>query len=139
MSNLVRTCIPSMSSDIATPIAPPTGCGFHPAPYATLFGLSLWTELKVANCTCASGWSCLMNLDLIHFWLSLVPFVRVDFVPAGKILVHRELEVPTVYQRFLTSWQRPINPRTFLVILQAYTRCVRSYRLQARIKFLNKS
>ena len=25
-----------MSSDIATPIAPPTGCGFHPAPYATL-------------------------------------------------------------------------------------------------------
>ena len=31
----------------------------------------------------------------------------VDFVPAEKILVHRELEVHTVYQRFLTSWQRP--------------------------------
>ena len=30
-----------------------------------------------------------------------------EFVPAGKILVHRKLEVYTVYQRFLTSWQRP--------------------------------
>ena len=25
-----------MSPEIATPISPPTGCGFHPAPYATL-------------------------------------------------------------------------------------------------------
>ena len=24
---------------------------------APFFGLSLWTELKVANCACASGWS----------------------------------------------------------------------------------
>ena len=60
-------------------------CGFHLLLYATLtiwtsawrvpavceflsdapfFGLSLWTEFKLANCACASGWSCLMNLDL---------------------------------------------------------------------------
>ena len=26
-----------MSYDLGMPIAPPTGCGFHPAPYATHF------------------------------------------------------------------------------------------------------
>ena len=39
---------------------------------APFFGLSLWTEFKLANCACASGWSCLMNLDLrSKFWLFL--------------------------------------------------------------------
>ena len=47
---------------------------------ASFFGLSLWMEWKVANCACASGWSCLMNLDLIHFSslsiiILIVPFV----------------------------------------------------------------
>ena len=44
----------------------------------------------------------------------------VDFVSVGKIRVQNEVEVHTVYQRFLTSWQRP----TPWVILYAYTRCV---------------
>ena len=81
----------------------------------------------MANCACASGWSCLMNLDLIHFLavFELSSTIRVvDFVPAGKILANRELEVHTVYQKCLTSWQRP----TPLVILHAYTRCVCSCR-----------
>ena len=38
---------------------------------APFFRLSLWTEFKLTNCACASGWSCLMNLDLrskfVHF------------------------------------------------------------------------
>ena len=34
----------------------------------TFFLFSLWTELKVTNCTCASGWSCLMNLVLIRLF-----------------------------------------------------------------------
>ena len=39
---------------------------------APFFGLSLWTESKLANCACASRWSCLMNLDLrSKFWLFL--------------------------------------------------------------------
>ena len=38
----------------------------------------------------------------------------------GKIRVQNEVEVHTVCQRFLTSWQRP----TPWVILYAYTRCV---------------
>ena len=38
---------------------------------APFFGLSLWTEFKLVNCACASGWSCLMNLDLrSKFWVS---------------------------------------------------------------------
>jgi len=44
----------------------------------------------------------------------------VDFVSVGKIRVQNEVEVHTVCQRFLTSWQRP----TPWVILYAYTRCV---------------
>ena len=40
---------------------------------APFFGLSLCTEFQLANCACASGWSCLMNLDLqeskFTFWL----------------------------------------------------------------------
>ena len=67
---------------------------------APFFGLSLWTELKVANCACASGRSCLMNLNL---WLSS----SLSSCWLRSRLVHRELEVHTVYQRFLTSWQRP--------------------------------
>ena len=39
---------------------------------APFFGLSLWTEFKLANCACASGWSCLMNLDLHLPFLYLV-------------------------------------------------------------------
>ena len=35
MSNWCARVSLHMSSDIATPISPPTGCGFHPAPYAT--------------------------------------------------------------------------------------------------------
>jgi len=31
---------------------------------APFFGLSLCMEFQLANCTCASGWSCLMNFDL---------------------------------------------------------------------------
>ena len=42
----------------------------------------------MANCACASGWGCLMNLDL-----SLLD--SCNFVPEGKILGHRELEVHT--------------------------------------------
>ena len=39
---------------------------------APFFRLSPWTEFKLANCACASGWSCLMNLDLrSKFWLFL--------------------------------------------------------------------
>ena len=37
---------------------------------APFFGLSLWTEFKLANCACVSGWSCLMNLDLRSPFLS---------------------------------------------------------------------
>ena len=59
---------------------------------APFFGLSLWTESKLANCACASGWGCLMNLDLSLFGC-------LQLVPAGKILGHRKLEVHTVYQR----------------------------------------
>ena len=43
------------------------------------FRLSLWTELKVANYACASGWSCLMNLDLIHFLVvssTICPYIE---------------------------------------------------------------
>ena len=32
--------------------------------WRNLFGLHLCTEFQLANCACASGWSCLMNLDL---------------------------------------------------------------------------
>ena len=70
--------------------------------------------------------------------LQLLSVYRVvGFVPAGKILVHRELEVHTVYQRFLTSWQRP-TPKDISGYLHAYTRCVATdYKLE--LKFLNKS
>ena len=37
---------------------------------APFFRLSLWTEFKLANCACVSGWSCLMNLDLRSLFLS---------------------------------------------------------------------
>ena len=30
---------------------------------APFVGLSLSAEFQLANCACASGWSCLMNLD----------------------------------------------------------------------------
>ena len=46
-----------------------TGCEFlSDAPF---FGLSLCTEFQLANCACASGWSCLMNFDL-KFHLGLL-------------------------------------------------------------------
>ena len=37
--------------------------------------LSIWMEFKLANCACASGWSCLMNLNLhsISFAVSELP------------------------------------------------------------------
>ena len=39
-------------------------------------------------------------------------------------LVHRELEVHTVYQRFFVQAGKDLHPRTFQVILHTYTRCV---------------
>ena len=50
----------------------------------------------------------------------------VDFVPVGKILVHRELEVHTVYQRFLAG-KDLYTPQDISACL--YQMC--SYRLQA--------
>ena len=79
---------------------------------APFFGLILCKGFKLANCACASGWRCLMNLDLLAVQVVYSLFRVVDFVPAGKILVHREVEVNAVYQRFLTSWQRAI-PQDF--------------------------
>ena len=69
-----------------------------------------------------------MNLDLygcpqIEYHLSV--YRVVDFIPAGKIRVHRELEVHTVFQRFLTSWQGP-TPKDISGLYQ-----VCSYILQA--------
>ena len=62
-----------------------------------------------------------MNLDLIHV---LAVYRVVDFVPAEKKLLYTvKLEVHTVYQRFLTSWQKH-TPKDI-----SYTRSV-----QARIK-----
>ena len=69
---------------------------------APFFGLSLWTEFKLANCTCTSGWSCLMNLDLCSkFWLFLSYLVYwvAGLVLARKSYVHCEVQVRTVYQR----------------------------------------
>ena len=47
---------------------------------APFFGLSLWTEFKLANCTCASGWSCLMNLDTFLLVLHAYPIYSVVLV-----------------------------------------------------------
>ena len=54
------------------PGRPSTALGDRrPGNEATFFGLSLWTEFKLANCACASGWSCLINLDLHSKFLPL--------------------------------------------------------------------
>ena len=49
------------SAMLSSKVNGPVGEFLSDAPF---FGLSLWMELKVANCACASGWGCLMNLDL---------------------------------------------------------------------------
>ena len=105
---------------------PSLGCEFLSD--APIFGLSLWTELKVANCACASGWSFWWTSTSFTFRISASCWLR----SSGKILAHRELEVHTVYQRFLTRWQRP-TPKD----ISSYFAClyhVCGYRLQARIK-----
>ena len=83
---------------------------------APFLGLCLWTEFKLANCACASGWSCLMNLDLrSKFWLFLSclgSFVGVSSCQpcSSKSYVHCEVEVHTVYKRLFKKADKGLHP-----------------------------
>ena len=78
-----------------------------------------------------------LNLILLGKYITILSVYRVDFVPAGKIIVHREVEVHAVYQRFLTSWQRP-TPKEISGYF-AYLCQLCSYKLQARIEVARSS
>ena len=86
------------------------------ANFAPFFGLSLWTEFKLANCACASGWSCLMNLDLRSKFrvtkghLSVCRGRVAGLVLSRKSYVHCEVEVHTVYQRLFKKADKGLHP-----------------------------
>ena len=86
-----------------------TGCEFlSDAPF---FGLSLCTEFQLANCACASGWSCLMNFDL-KFHLGRLGVAVLE----EKMYVHSEVEVHTMYQRLFEKLLHSMQ-HLFLMLL----------------------
>ena len=120
-----------MSSDIATPISPPTGCGFHPAPYATLLSIpgklayinSLWDVASLQ-----ASYAIIEGVDWVQICMCSISYCRPS-LPV-KILVTKRLFDSTLESAAATfgrQLKQPIagKPGTVVLANEICVTCVR--------------